>query len=391
MRNLSDTIARLSAFRGLDSMASGAIGSDRLKTLDGFGSNPGHLGARMYVPANLPPSAPLVVVLHGCTQTSASYDHGAGWSELAEVHGFAVLYPEQRRSNNANLCFNWFVPEDIRRDSGEALSIRQMVASMIDVHGIDPARVFATGLSAGGAMTAVMLATYPDVFAGGAVIAGIPYGAATTMSGAFDRMRGGRSPDAAALGLLVRDASTYQGPWPTLSVWHGDADNTVDDSNATLLIDQWCALYQLPVEPSRTETVDGHPRKIWCDAGGTPVIEDFRIAGMGHGTPVDPLGADAGAGSGVAGPYMLNVGIASTRHIAAFWGLAKPSKAAEMQPWAKVEAVAAGELASLSGKPPVVKAAVKLLPIEPDVSNTPVASSVSKVIDDALRAAGLLR
>ena len=85
------------------------------------------------MPTDLPRSAPLVVVLHGCTQTAAGYDHAAGWSRLAEREGFAVLYPQQRRSNNPNLCFNWFVPGDIRRDEGEALSIRQMVGKH-DVH-----------------------------------------------------------------------------------------------------------------------------------------------------------------------------------------------------------------------------------------------------------------
>jgi poly(hydroxyalkanoate) depolymerase family esterase len=388
MRTLSDTIARLSAFRGLDSGASAATGSGRLGTLVDFGSNPGSLAARTYVPADLPPSAPLVVVLHGCTQNGAGYDLGSGWSELADAHGFAVLYPEQQRSNNANLCFNWFVPDDIHRGSGEALSIRQMVARMVDLHTIDPARVFVTGLSAGGAMTAVMLATYPDVFAGGAVIAGIPYGAATTMSGAFDRMRGGRGPDADALGSLVRNASDHAGPWPMLSVWHGDADNTVDYSNAALLIDQWRTLHGLPAEPARTETVDGHPRKVWTDARGRAVIEDFRIAGMGHGTPIAPTGGEAGAGRGVTGPYMLNAGIASTRHIADFWGLTAPSKSRARQAGAKA---ASTEPRVSSAKLPVVKKVAKLMPIKLPVATTPVASSVSKVIDDALRAAGLLR
>lgn len=388
MRTLSDTIGRLSAFRGMDSAASGAKTSGRLETLSDFGSNPGSLAARVYVPADLAPFSPLVVVLHGCTQNSAGYDHGSGWSELADAHGFAVLYPEQQRSNNANLCFNWFVPEDIRRDGGEASSIRQMVARMVDLHGLDPTRIFVTGLSAGGAMTAVMLATYPEVFAGGAVIAGIPYGAATTMSGAFDRMRGGRGPDAEALGRLVRQASGHEGPWPTLSVWHGDADKTVDYSNAALLVDQWRTLHGLPAEPSRTETVDGYPRKVWTDATGRAVIEDFRIGGMGHGTPIDPVGDGTGAGGGITGPYMLNAGIASSRHIADFWGLTAPSHSRARQARPKV---AAAEPNSPSDKLPVVRKAAKLLPIKLPVTATPVASSVSKVIDDALRAAGLLR
>jgi poly(hydroxyalkanoate) depolymerase family esterase len=138
----------------------------RLSPLAKFGANPGALRAYSYIPEGLPEQAPLVV-LHGCTQTAAGYDHGAGWSQFADRHRFARLYPEQQRANNANLRFNWFVPEDIGRDCGEALSIAQMVGTMIEIHGLDRRRVFITGLSAGGVMTLVMLATYPELFAGG--------------------------------------------------------------------------------------------------------------------------------------------------------------------------------------------------------------------------------
>ena len=117
----------------------------------------------------------LVVVLHGCGQTAAAYDFGTGWSTLAKRYGFALLMPEQQGANNANTCFNWFNPGDVARGRGEAASIRQMVARMVADHKIDPRRIYVTGLSAGGAMTSVMLATYPEVFAGGAIIAGLPY------------------------------------------------------------------------------------------------------------------------------------------------------------------------------------------------------------------------
>ena len=100
----------------------------------------------------------LVVVLHGCTQTAAGYDLGAGWSTLAERYGFVLLLPEQTPANNPKTCFNWFLPGDTARDRGEALSIRQMIEKTIGAHGVDRKRVFITGLSAGGAMTAAMLA-----------------------------------------------------------------------------------------------------------------------------------------------------------------------------------------------------------------------------------------
>ena len=148
-------------------------GSSRLTEVHGFGSNPGRLRMFKYVPAQ--PERALVVVLHGCTQNAEVYDFGAGWSTLADRYGFVLLMPQQEPSNNPNKCFNWFLSRHIERDRGEVLSIRQMVEAMIRDHYIDPRRIFVTGLSAGGAMTAVLLATYPELFAGGAVIAGLPY------------------------------------------------------------------------------------------------------------------------------------------------------------------------------------------------------------------------
>jgi poly(3-hydroxybutyrate) depolymerase len=134
---------------------------DKLTEVSAFGSNPGNLRMLTYVPPQLPAGAPLVVVLHGCLQTARAYDEGSGWSMLARRHGFALVYAEQSQANNPNRCFNWFQPHDTRRGSGEALSIRQMVTRMRRIHSIDPTRIFVTGLSAGGAMASVMLATYP--------------------------------------------------------------------------------------------------------------------------------------------------------------------------------------------------------------------------------------
>ena len=154
----------------------------------GFGTNPGDLRMLSFVPADPQQAPALVVVLHGCGQTAAGYDLGAGWSTLAKHYGFALLMPEQQRSNNAQGCFNWFNPEDTTRDHGETCSIRQMIARMVRDQGVDRHRIFVTGLSAGGAMTSVMLATYPEVFAAGAVIAGLPYGVASNVREALNGM-----------------------------------------------------------------------------------------------------------------------------------------------------------------------------------------------------------
>lgn len=387
MRSISDTIARMASIKARAGLAQDGAGSDRLAPLTSFGSNPGSLVARTYVPNDLADGSALVVVLHGCTQTAAAYDRGSGWSDLAEREGFVVLFAEQQRSNNANLCFNWFVPSDTRRDSGEAHSIRQMIEAVATTHRIDQRRIFVTGLSAGGAMAGVMLATYPEIFAGGAIIAGLPYGSAGTVPEAFDRMRGHGGPDAAMLQTRLADATDHSGPWPTLSVWHGTADTTVAPSNADAIVAQWRKVHKLRAEPTRSDTVAGHRRKVWCDADGREVVESFTIAGMAHGTPLDPHHAD---GVGESGPFMLDAGISSTHHIARFWGIAAQENARSRSERARTKPASRpldGEILVPEAAAAKRSAAARPMPQQPPSPTT----KVAKVIEDALRAAGLMR
>jgi poly(hydroxyalkanoate) depolymerase family esterase len=293
--------------------------SGDLQEVRNFGSNPGALRMFTYVPPRVSAECALVVVLHGCTQTAASYDRGAGWSTLADRYGFALLLPEQRRSNNASGGFNWFHSGDTERGHGEALSIRQMVDRISTDHGVDPGRVFVTGLSAGGAMTSVMLATYPDVFAGGAIIAGLPHGAANSVHEAFRIMFQCPPRSARAWGDLVRGASSHDGPWPRLSVWHGGADTTVIPSNASEIVKQWTDVHGLSGTPTFSETVDGYPRQVWSSAAGDDLIESYTIPRMAHGTPL-AVGT-ANHQCGAAGAFLLDVGISSSYHITKFWGL----------------------------------------------------------------------
>ena len=289
-----------------------------------FGSNPGALRMFTYVPVPAKPNSALVVVLHGCAQTAASYDLGAGWSTMADRYGFALLLPQQQVSNNPNNCFNWFLPDDIERGKGEALSIRQMIETMIIAHGIDRRRVFVTGLSAGGAMTCVMLATYPELFAGGAVIACLPFGTATTVNEALESMRQVRARSAREWGDLVRAASRHEGPWPRISVWHGSADTVVKPMNADQIVKQWIDVHGLDHTPTLTERVVGYPRQIWRNRVGRDVIELYAIPSMAHGTPLATNGSDRDCG--IPGAFLLDVGISSSYHIAKFWGLIEPRR-----------------------------------------------------------------
>jgi poly(hydroxyalkanoate) depolymerase family esterase len=353
--------------------------ADRLADLDARFDNPGNLRARCYVPAGLEGPAPLVVVLHGCTQTAALYDQGSGWSTLADRHGFILLFPEQQRANNPMLCFNWFSGNDTQRGMGEAASIRAMVEAMRKTHKIDSGRIFVTGLSAGGAMASVMLATYPELFAAGAIIAGVAYGCASGVAEAFDCMNGRASADARELGRRIRRASPHKGPWPRVQIWQGSADRTVVASNADAIVLQWSDLHGLEPQPDRTDMIEGHPRRTWLAAGGEPLIEQYMITGMDHGIPLDP-GTGEGE-SGQAGAHMLDVGLSSTDRIAGFFGIA-PEREKKRAPRARPEKTAGIAAAAPA---PRHRASAKR------TGSRPEASGVQKVIEDALRAAGLMR
>ena len=317
-----------------------------LVEITGFGSNPGDLRMFSYVPGNLQSVPALVVVLHGCGQTASAYDLGAGWSTLAEHYGFALLMPEQRHANNAQGCFNWFNPEDTARDSGEACSISQMIARMVDDHKIDAHRIYITGLSAGGAMTSVMLATYPEMFAAGAVIAGLPFGVATNVREALSGMFQTPTHPADELGDLVRNASHHKGPWPKLSVWHGSADRTVNPANANEIVKQWLDVHHLPATPMSEGTVDGYPRQIWWDADGETIVESYTITNMAHGTPLGI--ADNDERYGAEGAFLIEAGISSSYHIANFFGLTE---------WIRPPKEVAQEAAKETAKEVVKKAA----------------------------------
>ena len=350
-----------------------------------FGPNPGDLRMLAFVPEHLQQPRALVVVLHGCGQTVFGYDHGAGWSTLARQYGFALLMPEQVVSNNASGCFNWFNPEDTARDRGEAASIRQMIARMVEDHGIDPHRIFITGLSAGGAMTSVMLVTYPEVFSAGAIIAGLPYGVAHDVREALTIMRATPVRTPRRLGDLVRKASQHKGPWPRLSVWHGSVDGVVAPANAREIVKQWLDVHHLPQAPMSEGMVDGHPRRVWWNADGETVVESYTITGMAHGTPLRI--ADNEQRYGAPGAFMIEAGISSSFHIAKFFGLTNWIGEPEVKPDVNAEAKSDLKVAAKSVKPPpkpAPKAARPADAITPVVPPVPM-PDFTEVFDPAMR------
>lgn len=290
-----------------------------LTKVTGFGTNPGALEAFKYVPSGLPSSSPLVVALHGCTQSAAAYDDEPGWVKYADMGKFALLLPQQpSRVNNG--CFTWFQSGDITRNQGEALSIKQMIDKVVSDHDIDSKRIYITGLSAGGAMTAVMLATYPETFHGGAIIAGLPYRCATSQIEALTNcMTMGKDKTPAQWGDLVRAASSNGGPWPKVSIWQGTTDPTVKPTNARELIDQWTNVHGIDQTPDGQDTVDGKAHQVFKNGDGEVVVESYTIDGMRHATPINPGSGESECGTPAA--FISDENICSSYHIAKAWGL----------------------------------------------------------------------
>ncbi|ROQ26642.1 poly(hydroxyalkanoate) depolymerase family esterase [Streptomyces sp. PanSC19] len=317
---------RLTAAAGALALAGGlvALGPQAsaagLTQVSGFGSNPGNLSMYAYVPDALPAGAPLVVALHGCTQSASDYYAHSGWPTFADRYGFALVLPQTSSANNANSCFNWFEPGDSARGQGEALSIRQMVDKAVAQYGSDTRRVYITGLSAGAGMTANMLAAYPDVFAGGSIASGLPAFCANSVSTAYTCMYSPPDRSPAQWGALVRSAAPAgTASWPRVAIWQGTADTTVRPANATELRDQWTDVWGIGQTPSRTRSLSGGTTlSEYDDASGRPAVQVYSLSGMAHGLAVDPGSGPDQCGS--TGTYYLDT-ICSSYHTARFWGL----------------------------------------------------------------------
>ena len=255
---------------------------------------------RLYVPAGLSDGPrPLVVMLHGCKQDPDDFAAGTGMNALAEEHGFLVAYPEQPGSANAMSCWNWFDPNDQRRDAGEPSIIAGITEEIAGEFNVDRARIFVAGLSAGGAMAVIMGATYPDLYNAVGVHSGLAYGAATDVPGAFTAMRGD-----GGMGILrsaARSPATSANPVRTI-IFHGDADQTVHPSNAERIV---AALNPEAEEAqdTRSGTAGGraYSQILIQGRGGKPVGEHWVIKGGGHawsggdpaGSYTDPSGPSA--------------------------------------------------------------------------------------------------
>ncbi|MFF4343304.1 PHB depolymerase family esterase [Kitasatospora sp. NPDC001540] len=319
-RWISAITGALALTAGLLTVGAPTASAASLTQVGSFGSNPGSLAMYAYVPDGLPAGRPLVVALHGCSQSASDYHAHSGWAQFADQDKFAVVYPQTNSTNNSLSCFRWFDPAQSTRGKGEALSIKQMVDKAVAQYGSDRSRVYVTGLSAGGGQAANLLADYPDVFAGGSIASGLPAQCATSQSGASSCQYGSLNLSAAQWGDKVRNSYPgYTGPYPRVAIWQGSSDYTVYPVNGTELRDQWTNAWGIPQTASSTRSLPGGTMLTsYDDTSGKPAVQLYSISGMGHGLAVDPGSGPGQCGS--TGSYYLDT-ICSSYYTAAFWGL----------------------------------------------------------------------
>ncbi len=282
----------------------------------------GPAGTRRYlvytpVGYSLEKRVPMVVMLHGCTQTPAGSAAGTGWNPLADRQTFVVVYPEQSSSDNPLSCWNWFLPVHQARGSGEAgiiAGISQQVLTSDTRWNIDPGRVYIAGMSAGGAMATLLGATYPDLYAAIAVHSGLECQAATDVSAArLAMMKGG--PDPIRQGRAAFDRMNGRARLVPTIVFHGTADGVVNPVNGDQVVQQWMETSRLatgntyrpdfarPTKVDNGRVHNGYAYTVsrWNDGQDGVVQEYWRITGMDHawsggsvwGSFTDPRGPDA--------------------------------------------------------------------------------------------------
>lgn len=258
----------------------------------------------LYLPAGSKPDMPLVVMLHGCTQTPQDFARGTGMNLLADEMGFIVAYPCQPQAANAQRCWNWFNPADQKRDSGEPALIAAITRAVVQDHRADCTRIYVAGLSAGGAAAAIMGNAYPDLYAAIGIHSGLACGAADSMFTAFAAMRSG------AANAPVKGATE---PFVPVITFHGDSDTTVHAVNSAQIVAAAAERSSVVLTTRSQSGISAgkrrYSRKISSGPDGRAMIEEWTIHGAGH----------AWAGGDRSGSYTDAAGPDASRAMLAFF------------------------------------------------------------------------
>jgi poly(hydroxyalkanoate) depolymerase family esterase len=260
---------------------------------------------KLYIPASYTGEAlPLIVMLHGCTQNPDDFAVGTEMNVVAEERHCFVVYPAQTKTANGSNCWNWFQPGDQRRDHGEPSIIADITRKIAREYKIDERRVYAAGLSAGGAMAAILGATYPELYAAVGIHSGLPIGVAHDTSSAFAAMKGGNGK-VSARAASARSPAVLAHAIPVI-VFHGDRDSTVHASNGDTALRQCVQAHaaddiSVKVEQGRSRNGRSYTRAVHHDAQGKAIAEKWTVHGAGHawaggsgkGSYTDPQGPDA--------------------------------------------------------------------------------------------------
>jgi poly(hydroxyalkanoate) depolymerase family esterase len=290
-----------------------------LAEVAGFGSNPGNLRMFTFVPPDLPANAPLVVVAHGCLQSAQDIADMSGWTDVASAHRFALVFPQTSRTNDPFAgCFRSWLPAHQERGAGEPLSVIQMIDWMIGRYGLDRDRIFMTGMSSGGHLTNVMLATYPERFAGGAPQSSFPYKCATSFEEVASCCLGKIAHSRKQWGDLARSGHPgYRGARPKVSIWHGSADPLLLITNLDDQMEQWTDVLGIDDVPDDVVSENRLSRLEYANASGKSRVETNTVRGMGHAVAIDLTSK-----CGELRPYAEDVHVCASARIAQWFGIA---------------------------------------------------------------------
>jgi poly(hydroxyalkanoate) depolymerase family esterase len=258
---------------------------------------------KIYIPSRYDKTVdttyPLIVMLHGCKQNPDDFAAGTMMNEIAEEHGCIVVYPAQTNAKNISHCWNWFNKSDQQRDKGEPSIIADITRRVMDEHKVDRGRVYVAGLSAGGAMAAIMGQAYPELFAAIGIHSGLAVGAASDVASAFAAMKSGAS-----------SSSKHSSVARPIIVFQGDGDTTVHPKNAAQVLSQFAGDgIDVTTQSGKTSHGCAYTKTIYRDRSGKEIAEQWLVHGAGH----------AWSGGSVAGSYTNPLGPCASREMLRFF------------------------------------------------------------------------